>query len=92
MAGVRDHPMRVADAVVEARAGSGSPPEMLIALSEEVDLLVIGSRRWGPAAHVLLGRTSEDLMHNARCSLMIVPRSYVTDDDADPTIQGDAGE
>jgi nucleotide-binding universal stress UspA family protein len=55
-------------------AGSGAPVDELIALSDEVDLLVIGSRRWGPAVRVLLGSTGEELMHNARCSMMVVPR------------------
>ena len=52
----------------------GSPPEELIALSDEVDLLVIGSRRWGSAARVLLGGTGEAVMHKARCLVMLVPR------------------
>jgi nucleotide-binding universal stress UspA family protein len=61
-----------ADFTVEV--GSGAPVDELIALSDEVDLLVIGSRRWGPAVRVLLGSTGEELMHNARCSMMVVPR------------------
>jgi len=61
-----------ADFTVEA--GSGAPVDELIALSDEVDLLVIGSRHWGSALRVLLGSTGEELMHNARCSMMVVPR------------------
>ncbi len=61
-----------ADVVVEA--GPGSPPDELIELSREVDLLVIGSGRWGAAARVLLGTTGEELMHQACCSVMVVPR------------------
>jgi nucleotide-binding universal stress UspA family protein len=57
---------------VEARTGAAAGE--LIALSGEVDLLVIGSRRWGPAVRVLLGSTGEELMHNARCPVMVVPR------------------
>jgi nucleotide-binding universal stress UspA family protein len=55
-------------------AGPGAPVDELIALSGGVDLLVIGSRRWGPAVRVLLGSTGEELMHNAACSVMVVPR------------------
>ncbi len=55
-------------------AGLGAPVDELIALSREVDLLVIGSRRWGPAVRVLLGSAGEELMHNACCSMMVVPR------------------
>jgi nucleotide-binding universal stress UspA family protein len=61
-----------ADFTLEAR--SGAPADELIALSGEVDLLVIGSRRWGPAVRVLLGSTGEVLMHNAGCPVMLVPR------------------
>lgn len=52
----------------------GRPAEALLALSERVDLLVIGSRRWGPAARVLLGSTGEALMHDAACAVLAVPR------------------
>jgi nucleotide-binding universal stress UspA family protein len=61
-----------AEVAVEVKPGS--PPDELVALSREVDLLVIGSRRWGPAARPWLGRTGEHLMHHAHCSLMVVPR------------------
>jgi len=61
-----------ADFIVEV--GYGAPVDELIALSGEVDLLVIGSRRWGPAVRVLLGSTGEELMHKAGCSVMAVPR------------------
>jgi nucleotide-binding universal stress UspA family protein len=64
--------------------GGPDPPEIwddvieLVVLSEEVDLLVIGSRRWGAPARVLLGGTGEELMHDARCSVMVVPRLVST--------------
>ena len=61
-----------AEVAVDVRRGS--PPVELIALSTDVDLLVIGSGRWGTAARVLLGGTGEDLMHDACCSVMVVPR------------------
>jgi nucleotide-binding universal stress UspA family protein len=52
----------------------GRPADALLALSEQVDLLVIGSRRWGPVARVLLGSTGEALLHDASCSVLVVPR------------------
>jgi nucleotide-binding universal stress UspA family protein len=61
-----------ADAEVDVRGGSAA--RVLQDLSDEVDLLVIGSRRWGRAARVLLGGTGESLMHGARCPVMVVPR------------------
>ena len=52
----------------------GRASASLLALSEQVDLLVIGSRRWGPLAPVLLGGTGQELGQGARCSLLVVPR------------------
>jgi nucleotide-binding universal stress UspA family protein len=57
---------------VEVRRGR--PAALLDQLSVEVDLLVLGSRRWGPLTRVLLGGTGEALMHGARSSVMVVPR------------------
>ena len=57
-----------------AEAVAGRPADALLALSGDVDLLVIGSRRWGPATRVLLGSTGEALMHDAACSVVAVPR------------------
>jgi nucleotide-binding universal stress UspA family protein len=53
----------------------GRPADALLALASEVDLLAIGSRRWGPVARVLLGSTGEALMHDAPCSVLVVPRT-----------------
>lgn len=52
----------------------GRSAEALRELSGDVDLLVIGSRRWGPVARLLLGGTGEALVHGAGCPLVIVPR------------------
>jgi nucleotide-binding universal stress UspA family protein len=52
----------------------GRPADALLALCDEVDLLVVGSRRWGPVARVALGSTGEALMHDATCPVLIVPR------------------
>lgn len=52
----------------------GRPADSLQALSADVDLLVLGSRRWGPLARLVLGGTGEHLAHGSRCSLLIVPR------------------
>jgi nucleotide-binding universal stress UspA family protein len=57
-----------------AEVRRGRPATLLRELSDDVDLLVIGSRRWGPMAHLLLGGTGESLVRGARCSLLIVPR------------------
>lgn len=52
----------------------GRPAARLLALSRQVDLLVVGSRRWGPVARLLLGSTGEALMHGAACPVIAVPR------------------
>jgi nucleotide-binding universal stress UspA family protein len=52
----------------------GRPADALLALAAEVDLLVIGSRRWGSGQRVLLGSTGEALMHDAPCAVLAVPR------------------
>jgi nucleotide-binding universal stress UspA family protein len=63
-------------ASVRTEAVSGRPGDALLALSAEVDLLVVGSRRWGPAARVLLGSTGEAVMHDAACPVVAVPRPH----------------
>ncbi|HEX8754636.1 MAG TPA: universal stress protein [Solirubrobacterales bacterium] len=44
------------------------------ACEEDVDLLVTGSRRYGPVARVLLGSVSTKLIHTAPCPVLVVPR------------------
>jgi nucleotide-binding universal stress UspA family protein len=58
----------------EVEVRRGRPSTSLRELSEEVDLLVIGSRRWGAMARLVLGGTGEALVDGARCSLLVVPR------------------
>jgi nucleotide-binding universal stress UspA family protein len=50
-------------------------------LSHEVDLIVVGSRGWGPVRRLLLGSTSERLVREAACPVIAVPRP---DSDAEP--------
>lgn len=52
----------------------GRPADSLLSLTDHVDLLVIGSRRWGPMNRVLLGATGEAIMHDAACPVLAVPR------------------
>jgi nucleotide-binding universal stress UspA family protein len=48
--------------------------DALLALSEEVDPFVIGSRRLGPVARVLLGSTGEAVLHDAAACVLVVHR------------------
>lgn len=59
---------------VKADVQLGRPANALLELSEEVDLLLIGSRRWGPVARVILGATGEAVLHDASCPVLVVPR------------------
>jgi nucleotide-binding universal stress UspA family protein len=53
---------------------SGRPADLLIALSEAVDLLVIGSRGYGPLKAMLLGGVSGQVIRSATCPVVVVPR------------------
>jgi nucleotide-binding universal stress UspA family protein len=61
-------------ATVKVEVLCGRPADALLALTGEVDLLVIGSRRWGPTARVLLGSTGEAVLQDAGCPVLAVPR------------------
>ena len=50
------------------------PAASLLDFSLAIDLLVIGSRRWGPMARLVLGGAGEALAHGSHCALLIVPR------------------
>jgi nucleotide-binding universal stress UspA family protein len=52
----------------------GAPADALAELCGQVDLLVIGSRRWGAVSRVLLGSTGEALMRGASCPVLVAPR------------------
>jgi nucleotide-binding universal stress UspA family protein len=48
--------------------------DALVALSIEVELLVCGSRGYGPLRSVLLGAVAHRLAHAAHCPVVVVPR------------------
>ena len=53
----------------------GDTVEALAALDEhEVDLLVCGSRAYGPVRRVLLGGVLRKLVRRAACPVVVVPR------------------
>jgi nucleotide-binding universal stress UspA family protein len=59
---------------VEGRAVHGVPSEELAAFGDELDLLIVGSRNYGPARRLVVGSTSNYLERHARCSLLTLPR------------------
>ena len=56
-------------------AGYGPPVEVLASYSESVDLLVVGSRGYGPIGRLVHGSTSDELARSARSALLVLPRS-----------------
>jgi nucleotide-binding universal stress UspA family protein len=59
----------------EGRRLAGPPASALAEACEDgVDLLVAGSRGYGPVARVLLGSVSTQLIHKAPCPVLVVPR------------------
>jgi nucleotide-binding universal stress UspA family protein len=63
---------------VEGRAVYGLTGEELASFGDEVDLLVVGSRGYGPMRRLVLGSTSDYLERHARCSLVVLPRIAAT--------------
>lgn len=59
---------------VEGRATYGLPGRELASFGDELDLLVIGSRGYGPVSRLMLGSTSDYLVRHARCSLLVLSR------------------
>jgi nucleotide-binding universal stress UspA family protein len=50
------------------------PADGLVAAARHVDMLVMGSRAYGPKRAVLLGSVSRQVMERARCPVLIIPR------------------
>lgn len=56
---------------------SASPARGLISFAESqrgMDLLVVGSREYGPVRRVLLGSVASELLHAAACPVIVCPR------------------
>jgi nucleotide-binding universal stress UspA family protein len=62
------------DVPVEVEALVGDPADVLLDLSDGLDLLVAGSRGYGPVRGVLLGSVSRRLTAEARCPVIVLPR------------------
>jgi nucleotide-binding universal stress UspA family protein len=62
---------------VEARAVYGSFSEELAVFGSSLDLLVVGSRSYGPVRRLVFGSTSSRLARHARCPLLVLPRSAI---------------
>ena len=84
---LRDHFRKVLDEAtltlgetddVEAVLEEGNPAAVLATHGVELDLLVIGSRGYGPLRRTLLGGVSAEVMRTAPCPVLVVPRGAKT--------------
>jgi nucleotide-binding universal stress UspA family protein len=64
---------------VETRLLAGDPGRALADVSYEFDLLVTGSRAYGPVRRTLLGSTSRRLIRSADCPVLVAPRGVPAD-------------
>ena len=60
---------------VEGVFAAGRPVDVLVEHSRELDLLLAGSRGYGPLGAVLLGSTTHDLARRSHAPLLITPRA-----------------
>jgi nucleotide-binding universal stress UspA family protein len=57
----------------------GNPAGELILATEGLDLLVLGSRRWGPLKRLALGSTSEQVIRHTACPVLIPRRNAASE-------------
>jgi nucleotide-binding universal stress UspA family protein len=60
------------DVAITATLASGHPADVLLAISEHADLLVVGSRGHGGFAGMLLGSVSNHVVHHAHCPVVVI--------------------
>jgi nucleotide-binding universal stress UspA family protein len=60
---------------VEPHAVYGKAAEELAMFSASVDVLVVGARDYGPVGRLIHGSTSRELVRDARCPLLVLPRA-----------------
>ena len=64
----------LAGVAIETRVVPGPAAEVIAQEAEGADLIVIGSRGYGPRHSVLVGGVSRKLVDNAPCPVLVVPR------------------
>ena len=57
-----------------AKPSPARPATSWSRLSQQVDLLVLGSRGYGPLRRALLGGSADRIVHGAACPVVVVPR------------------
>ncbi|MHB8233158.1 MAG: universal stress protein [Solirubrobacteraceae bacterium] len=77
---------------VTGKAVYGPPDAELEAFSDEVDLLAVGSRSYGPVKRLMLGSTANYLARHAGCSLLVLPRGAAVEREDDSSAEARSGE
>jgi nucleotide-binding universal stress UspA family protein len=63
------------DVEVDGGVATGGPAEVLAAGAKGSDLLVLGSRRWGPVRRLALGSTAESVVRRGTGPVLVPPRT-----------------
>jgi nucleotide-binding universal stress UspA family protein len=80
---------RVPEALgAKRRMLEGDPADAIAGATQDVDLLIVGSRAYGPLRRALLGSVSARLMRSSPCPVLVLPR----DAGEDPLGLGGEGE
>jgi nucleotide-binding universal stress UspA family protein len=66
--------------IASGEVAVGDPVRELSFAANELDLLVTGSRGYGPVRRVMLGSTSAKLVHQAPCPVLVLTRTVVEDE------------
>jgi len=74
---------------VEAHAAYGETADELAVYSASLDLLIVGSRGYGPVGRLIHGSTSQRLARLARCPLVVLPRAVQAMDRSDAAEQAE---
>lgn len=61
------------DTRITTQAVRGHPTTLLVDYSDEADLLVLGNKGQGAVAATLLGSVVPEVVHHARCPVVVVP-------------------
>ncbi len=70
------------DVEVESRLVEGTPADRLAAESHDLDLLIVGSRGYGPLRRIVLGSVTAAIVRNAGCPVLALPRGTAEEIDA----------
>lgn len=82
-----DRALEGRELVVRRHALDGNGAALLSEFSTAVDLVVVGSRGRGGFAGMLLGSTSQQVLHHTACPVMVVP-SRIQDEGLPPIDRG----